>query len=114
MEAVREEGENLEKHQALFSLQPEDEIICHSHLLKLFFKLKLLLQSALEYLEFRRRAVGSGECTTKCGFLRALSSSWDILGHWFPEMFHGLIFHYCTLFYHHVHQWNVAHVLHQD
>ena len=90
-EAVREEGGNLEKHQALFSPQPEGEIICHSHILQLFFKFKLLLQSALDHLEFQRRAAGSGECTTKCSFLRALSSSWDILGHCFPELFHGLI-----------------------
>lgn len=40
---VREEGGNLEKHQALFSLQPEGEIICNSRILQLFFKLKLLL-----------------------------------------------------------------------
>lgn len=98
---VREEGGNLEK-QALFSLQPEGEISCNARILQLFFKLKLLLQSALDYLEFQTRAVGLGECTTKCGFLRALSSSWDILGHCFAELFHGLIFHYCTLFYHHI------------
>lgn len=92
-ESVGEGGGNLEK--------TEGEIIHHSHILQLFFELNLLLQSALGYLEFQR-TVGSGECTTKCGFLGALSSSWDILGHYFPEVFHGLIFHYCILFYHHI------------
>lgn len=102
MEDVREEGGNLEKHQALLSPQPEGENICHSHILQLFFKLKLLLQGVLDYLEFWRRAAGSGECTTKRGFLRALPSFCNILGHCFPELFHGPLFLYCTLFYQHI------------
>lgn len=85
MEDVREEGGNLEKHQALLSPQPEGENICHSHILQLFFKLKLLLQSVLGYLEICRRAAGSGEC----GFLRALSSSCNILGTAFLSCFMG-------------------------
>lgn len=100
-EVVRkEEGrEWFLKNTLICSLLNQRVKLCQSHILQLFFKLKLLLQSTLDYLEFQKRSWIRWVCH-KVQPPQRLVFIWGFPG----ALLFGAVSwsHYCTLFYYHI------------